>query len=264
MIDSHLHLHQCVGELSAQELLDELRLIGVSRLMVNGTLPEDWGQVKELSLEYPEVIPSFGVHPWNVAKLPSNWLESLTDLLGESPSACVGEIGLDKWIAGHDLALQKEILMPQLALAHRLARPVTFHCLQAWGSLLECFDASDYRRPFLLHSYGGPQEMVDEWVARGAYFSVSGYFFRPVKSAKLKVFESIPPTRILLETDAPDMALAAGDEKYRREGIANHPGNLEVVYECYARWTGATLEEVRRTMQENFTAFLAGDHAEAA
>ena len=235
-----------------------------SFLSVNGTSPEDWDQVRDLARAYPEVIASFGVHPWNAAKLPSNWLESLTSLLEEVPSACVGEIGLDRWIVGHDLPLQKEILMPQLALAHQLNRRITFHCLQAWGSLLECFDASEYRMPFLLHSYGGPQEMVEEWVARGAFFSLSGYFFRPEKLAKLKVFESIPPNRILLETDAPDMALAAGDEKYRGRGIANHPGNLEVVYQSYAKFTGTTLEEVRQKMQENFSAFLAGYHEEAA
>lgn len=264
MIDSHLHLQNCFDQESSDSLMSELRRVGVSQLMVNATSPGDWNEVKRLSLEYPEVIPSFGVHPWKVENLSSKWLSDLSNLLEAFPHACVGEIGLDKWIPDHDLPLQKEVLGRQLRLAAELNRPVTVHCLRAWGSLIDCFEESPYRSSFLLHSYGGPQEMVNEWVKRGAYFSLSGYFFRKDKTAKLSVFESIPPDRILLETDAPDMAFGKELARYHREGLGNHPANLEVVYESYARWSGSSLSKVKESIRENFERFLSSDQEPAA
>ncbi|MDF1825931.1 MAG: TatD family hydrolase [Verrucomicrobiales bacterium] len=264
MIDSHLHLQDCIGAENPDGMVGKLRQIGVTQLMVNSTSPSDWRQVKCLALKYPEVIPSFGVHPWKVESLAPGWLGDLESLLVEFPDACVGEIGLDKWIANHDLPLQKEILSEQLALAFRRDRPVTFHCLQAWGSLLSCYDESPYRGSFLLHSYGGPGEMIDDWVTRGAYFSISGYFFREEKKAKLSVFESIPRERILLETDAPDMALEESLVRYRGDGIGNHPANIEVVYEAFAQWAGEPLPRIREMVRENFQRFLKGIQDEAA
>lgn len=255
MIDAHLHLQDCISPSQGDEVMATLRKIGVATLFVNGTSPEDWEAVSELAEQVDEVIPSFGVHPWKEKDLTSGWEDVLLRYLTKHAEAGVGEIGLDKWISGHDLPRQKEIFLEQLALADSLGRSVSIHCLQAWGSLRDCMEQSPYAGPFLLHSYGGPKEMVDEWVARGAYFSLSGYFFRPEKTAKLEVFASVPEDRILLETDAPDMALSDHDVRYQAVGMKNHPANLEVIYERYADWTSRSFAEVRGLMERNFLRF---------
>ncbi len=255
MIDAHLHLQDCVTVIEKGPLMDQLRSLGVQHLMVNATSPQDWDAVAELAHEFPEIVPSFGIHPWKVDQVPDGWQERLHQLLETFPLAGVGEIGLDRWIRGHNLPLQRELFLQQLAIAEQVRRPVTVHCLQAWGSLLESIRKSDYSGSFLLHSYGGPEEMVQDWVALGAYFSISGYFFRPEKSEKLKVFQSVPKDRILLETDAPDMAFGEDQAKYRAEGLQNHPANLELVYDLYSSWSGTSLESLIQQCEANLREF---------
>jgi TatD DNase family protein len=234
MIDAHLHLQDSRLLAEADAIMDTCRPAGISRLIVNGTRPEDWPQVAELAERFPEVRESYGLHPWHVNEAPSEWEGLLEDHLQQGAIG-IGEIGLDKWIRGHDIVRQKECFVTQVRMAVTHQLPVTIHCLQAWGHLLECLRSERLpRQGFLLHSYGGPAEMVDTFVELGAYFSVSGYFFHDRKRVALKTFvENVPRERLLLETDAPDMALPEKNVRFR-VGDANHPANLTVVYERLA------------------------------
>jgi TatD DNase family protein len=256
MIDSHLHLQSPVFRECRDEIIAQLRKLGVGILVVNATRPADWDELAELAMNVPEVIPFFGVHPWYVDDLPNGWLRRLDSLLSKFPKAGVGEIGLDKWIRGHNVTRQREVLDAQLALAEAHGRSVTLHCLQAWGNLEETLENSGFARPFLLHSYGGPGEMIARFLERGAYFSLSGYFFLPEKWEKLERFDSIPLDRILLETDAPDMMppdeLIVFPLKDEGKEPINHPGNLVAIYEAFAERIGISRSELESHIRENF------------
>ncbi|NLT72154.1 MAG: TatD family hydrolase [Verrucomicrobiaceae bacterium] len=263
MTDSHLHLQDArLGD--PGPILAAVRREKIRALVVNGTHPEDWGEVARLARIAPEVIPSFGLHPWRVGDVPSDWPETLEGRLREFPEAGVGEAGLDRWIRGHDLERQKEVLQIQLELAATLRRPLSLHCLQAWGTLLECLRNADLSAGCLLHSYAGPVEMLGDFIDLGAYFSLSGYFFRDGKEKKLETFESIPPERILLESDAPDMMPPEQFVRFplpERDGEAiNHPANLVSLYEAYARWQGlATADAILRIRRSFASWFFGGE-----
>ena len=132
------------------------------------------------------------------------------------------------------------------SLANEHKRAVTVHCLKAWGRLLELVESHPHEGPgFLLHSYGGPVEMVPEFLNLGAYFSFSGGFMHPRKSRQLEVFKTIPMERLLLETDAPEM-LPPSDWCFcplsdTESGKAiNHPGNIRAIYEFVSSEWGAS------------------------
>lgn len=263
LIDAHLHLQMPGLREQADSIIDETRRAGISLLIVNGTGPEDWPDVAALAERYPEVVPFFGVHPWKVNELVESgidWETRLMEYLAQFPEAGVGEVGLDKWIRDHDIGRQKEVFRRQLIVAEKNDRPLAVHCLRAWGHLLECLDDFSPGTPFLLHSFGGPAEMVDEFVKRGAYFSLSGYFFRPDKKEKREVFSKIPSGRLLLETDAPDMLPPAGLISKPLEGMdgkeINHPANLLRIYEAWSAESGRSLEELIACCQQNTNAFL--------
>lgn len=259
MRDAHLHLADERLFPEADLIMENLRGLGVSRLVVNGTGPEDWGRVANLAQRFPEVLPSFGLHPWRVNEVAEGWQEELQRWLGEFPTAGLGEIGLDRWIQGFDLPKQKQVFLEQLALADQVTGPVSVHVLRAWGPLIECLDAWPKPRPFLLHSYGGSREMVAELVERGAWFSLSGYFFRPDKASKLEVFREVPEDRLLLETDAPDM-LPPDTLRLAQcqDPDLNHPANLAAIYEAYARWRGIDKAEAINLIDENFQRWVEG------
>ena len=119
------------------------------------------GQAEQVAADparsYPKLIPSFGYHPWYVKERSPDWQTVLVRHLDAVPSA-IGEVGLDRWIKDHDLAPQEEVFVWQLRLAAERNLPVSIHCLQAWGRLLELLRAGPCPRcGFLLHSFGGPR-----------------------------------------------------------------------------------------------------------
>ncbi|MEM9017091.1 MAG: TatD family hydrolase [Verrucomicrobiota bacterium] len=259
MIDAHLHLQKPPLCKRADQIVGRLRDLGVNKVVANGTSPTDWDEVAKLAERFPEVIPSFGIHPWWTGSAERGWEKELEKWLKYFPQAGVGEVGLDRWMRNPDLPRQRELFLHQVEIARKWKRPLSIHCLRAWGHLAECLDESAYEAPFLLHSFGGPAELVDRFLEQGAYFSISGYFFRPEKRAKLDVFRFVPDHRILLETDAPDMALPEALEEFPWQGegekSTNDPGNLRAVYEAFAEWAGKSFEEVEKQMERNFEAW---------
>jgi TatD DNase family protein len=257
LYDSHNHLQDprlahCRGDVMAA-----LSREGVTKMVVNGSCVEDWPEVLALSRSYREVIPSFGYHPWHVKECPAQWQQALIRFLDTVPSA-VGEIGLDRWIKDHDLAKQEEVFVCQLRLAAERNLPVSIHCLQAWGRLLELL--REEPRPhcgFVLHSFGGPQEMIKALADLGAYFSLPGYFAHERKERQREAFRHVPLHRLLIETDAPDQSLPPERMRYplmdEKSGKPiNHPGNLRAVYEFAAELRGETLENLAARVEENF------------
>jgi len=253
--DAHLHLQ--FSELRSLDL--STYTDQVSGAIVNGTSPADWPQVQQLTLEFPSLIPAYGVHPWEVAKLPKNWLTTLRYYLEQQPSATIGEIGLDKWIHGYDLALQKKVFLAQLQLAIELQRPISIHCLRAWGSLLELLEQSSPLPPFLLHAYAGPHEMIDRLTKLGAYFSFSPYFLSEGKQHKADLFYQIPLERLLVETDAPSMLGPPITQSKAQSALpeaVQHPSNIIPTYQALASHLNHPLPELSSIIENNYSSFL--------
>lgn len=257
MLDAHNHLHDPRLAPHLPAILAELACLGITRAVVNGTREDDWPAVAALARAHPWIVPSFGLHPWHTATRSPDWLAHLREQLDAHPGAAIGEIGLDRWIAGHDPEAQREVFTAQLALAAERNLPVTIHCLRAWGSLWDILRTHPLpARGFLLHAYGGPEEMVRGFVSRGAYFSFNAYFLHERKAAQRAVFQQIPAERLLIETDAPD--LRPPDDRNPNPLQApdgtpiNHPANLALGYTTLADLRGVPLDELTRTISENF------------
>jgi len=256
--DAHNHLQDEWLAPHQAEVIKTLERTGVQRWVVNGTTEADWDAVALLAKQNSRVLPSFGLHPWYLARRTPNWRDRLESHLNAG-SCGVGEIGLDRWMDGLDFEDQKVVFKEQLEIAVARNLPVTIHCLKAFGALLEILRSEKVpERGFLLHSYGGSAEMIPEFVELGAYFSFSGYFLADKKAAKREVFRQVPVERLLVETDAPAMPLPAGLVRHplpdSPEGRpVNHPGNIGAVYERLSVIRGMPLEELAARVEENFT-----------
>lgn len=264
LIDAHLHLQDSRFEANRESMMVEMRAADIGRWVVNGTDESDWGSVASLARANAEVVPCFGLHPWKIKNRSANWLERLNENLDQFPEAGVGEIGLDKWIRDYDLDDQEKVFRAQLKIAVQRDRPAMVHCLQCFGRLLDVLAdfslSGDFR--FLLHSYGGPVEMVDAFVELGAYFSFSGYFLEERKAATREAFAQVPDDRLLIETDAPDMSLPEAlvahhlptEESSER---LNHPANLAVIYRQVAGLREVDEDKLKKQVASNFSALLA-------
>ena len=266
--DAHNHLQDDRFGGRQNELLAACEKAGVARMVVNGACESDWPQVLALAKKFggasvlasrtnqTQVIPSFGCHPWYLAERTPDWLKNLETFLDKIPSA-VGEIGLDRWKPDLPYAGQEEVFLAQLRIATERNLPVSIHCLQAWGRLHELL--RDHPRPgcgFVLHSFGGPAEMVPAFARLGAYFSFPGYFLHGRKRRQREAFQVVPPDRLLVETDAPDQLLPEEKNLHPLAGAdgkpLNHPANLAAVYAGLAEFLGEKVESLAGRVEENF------------
>jgi TatD DNase family protein len=250
MIDSHCHLQAAIFEDIIGVVISEAKSHGISKFMVNGTSENDWERIAELARSYPEIIPNFGLHPWYLKDRTPGWDDKLASYLYDFPEAGVGEIGLDRWMKHHDIEEQLSVFEVQWRLAIENSRSISVHCLRAWGHLNQALRELPESR-FLLHSYSGSEQMVQVFTELGAYFSISGYFFRPDKARKLAVFDRVPENRLLLETDAPEMNLPKQLDLFQ-ESPVNHPANLTIIYRETAKRKGLSMEELKTVIQRNF------------
>ncbi len=272
LYDAHNHLQDAWLTPHRDQMFRDLAGVGVRAAVVNGTSETDWEEVTALAAAYPVVRSSYGLHPWDAGNRTSNWQALLISQLDANPNACVGEIGLDRWILDRakpddprltglrraPLDEQLEVFLWQLDLAAAGNRPASIHCLDAHGALLDALAKA--RRPergFLLHAYNGSVELMQRFVKLGAYFSFNGSFLDLRKDRLRAVYAAIPVERLLVETDAPAMRPPATLEEFpplaTPEGpIANHPANLRATYLGLAAWRGMEVDQLATQVETNF------------
>ncbi len=263
LYDAHNHLQDERFGGQAELLAAAASAQGVVRMVVNGSCEADWPQVRALAQRFPQVQPSFGYHPWYLQERSSTWQAALARYLEETPGAVLGEAGLDRWKPGLSYDGQEEVFLWQLGLAAERGTAITIHCLQAWGRLYDLLRAGP--RPeggFLLHSFGGPREMVAPLAKLGAYFSLPGYFAHERKTRQREAFRHVPPDRLLIESDAPDqlppdawithpLPEAGGTRPI------NHPANLAAIYRFAAELYAEPVERLAVRVEENFLRLFA-------
>jgi TatD DNase family protein len=262
LYDAHNHLQDDRFAARQSELLAACEKVGVKKMVVNGACESDWPQVLQLARESKMVLPSFGYHPWYLRERTPDWQKNLEKFLDAIPSA-IGEIGLDRWKPDLPYDGQEEIFLAQLKIAAERNLPVSIHCLQAWGRLHDLLRENPRpARGLVLHSFGGPAEMIPAFAKLGAYFSFPGYFLHERKLKQRETFKKVPAGRLLIETDAPDQLLPAdkilfplADENGQP---LNHPANLPAVYSGLAEFLGENLESLAAQVEENFLRVFGG------
>lgn len=263
LYDSHLHLQDPRLQSILVSLSETYASMGVERVVVNGTEEADWEGVGQLSEMFPFIKPAFGLHPWHIFDRSPHWLGNLEYCI-DHYQGYVGEIGLDRWIQHHDFDDQVEVFKKQLQLATDKQVPASIHCLNAWGKMVEILTKGPTPScGVLLHSFGGPREIVSKLVEAGCYFSFCGYFLLDRKSKVRATFQTIPVDRILVETDAPDQSLPEEKDTFPKlvdgEGKSiNHPGNIRAVYEGLASTLNLPVERLIEQVAQNYKRLFGG------
>lgn len=272
LYDAHQHFHFDPLAPHRAVIARDLQSIGLQRAVVNATNSAEWPIVAALAREYPWILPSHGIHPWDAGDRVEGWLEKLRATLVADPAAGVGEIGLDRWIidgvrpddpriAGIRVAPlheQIEVFSAQLALAAELNRAASIHCVQAFGALLETLQKSPRAsRGFLLHGYGGPAEMIQTFADLGAYFSFNIQLEGARFAERRENFRNLPLDRLLVETDAPTKPPTPDCNRFPLPNDANgeevnNPANIVVTYESLAKLRGMSVEALAAQVEKNF------------
>jgi TatD DNase family protein len=192
------------------------------------------------------VTVALGLHPASAAAAAPGQLERFLRMLPDA--RWIGEVGLDfrPGVDRREKARQSSAF--QSLLDHNLSRtkPMTVHSRGAARETVRRLAERQGR--VVLHWYSGPQDVADEALAAGLWFSVNPSMIRTAKGQAL--IARLPSHRVLCETDGPYCRTGAGPAM---------PGDVRTVARFLADEWSATEADAVRTLVANAATF-AGDH----
>ncbi len=206
IFDSHAHYDDEQFDPDREKLLGKiLPEKGVCGVINMGADLQGCYDTVALTEHYDYIYGGVGVHPENARELPTDWLNTLRELLKKPKIVAVGEIGLDyHWLDECPKDRQQQAFAAQLALSKELDLPVSVHDREAHADTLEFLQK--YRPRGVVHCFSGSWETAREILKLGMYLGVGGVVtFKNARHVP-EVVKSMPLDRLLLETDAPYMS----------------------------------------------------------
>ena len=206
-IDTHCHLDAPEFDPDRAAVLARARAAGVGLLVLPAVLAEHFSGVRRLAHQHG-LAYALGIHPLYVDQSDEADLERLAQALhdwrDDPRLVAVGEIGLDHFVPGLDLARQARFYQAQLRLARAAGLPVILHVRRSADALL----AGLRRCPVsggIAHAFNGSAQQAAAFTGMGLRLGFGGTlsFDRALQIRRLAA--SLPETALVLETDAPDI-----------------------------------------------------------
>lgn len=188
-----------------------------------------------------ESIPSFngqnffsvGLHPWEIKSEKKNnkRLLMMEDALELDHVIFAGECGLDK-ITKTDFGEQKRVFKAQAFMAEEFKIPLIIHCVKAYNEVIELHKEMHPTVPWIFHGYSANREISEQIVQKNMLFSFGNVILKENARA-IDSLRCLPSERIFFETD-------------------EYKGDVETIYKRAAEIRRVLLEELKKTVWENF------------
>jgi TatD DNase family protein len=255
MVDSHCHLAGAEFAPDLEAVAARARAAGVVRCLVILAADDDteMAQADRVRAAWPAVCFAVGVHPHNAYRFgddPEAAAGLVASRLSERDDIrAIGEIGLDYHYDRSPKEVQHLVFRAQLALARARDLPVVIHTREAEEDTLRLIaDAGVARGVF--HCFSGDSAAAARALGTGFHVSVPGIATFP-KSVQLReAARTIPPERLLIETDSPYLA----PPPFR--GKRNEPAYVTRVLETLADVRGETGATLGAQLVRNFDALF--------
>lgn len=251
IIDSHCHIHDQNFPIPCAEVFKNMKTAGISKAICIGENLENSKIATKFATENSgeiELFSAIGVHPHEAGKYNPRELILELKQLSKSPKVvAIGEIGLDYFYENSNREAQKIILKAQLKLAQKLNLPVSFHVRNAFEDFWPIFDevSKNGKIQGVLHSFTDSKENLEQALRRDLFIGVNGISTFVKKPKELEMFDQIPLSKILIETDAPFLAPKG------ERGKPNQPAFSKLIVEDLAKKRGIPTEEIAKITSEN-------------
>lgn len=233
LIDSHCHVYGF--KIDELKNFKEVKIIGVA---------EDYeSSIKnlELSENFSNIVPFVGFHPWNIPDMRNKEIEMIIQLVKKSRG--LGEIGLDKKFREKYLDSQVKVFELFCVIASQNNLPMNIHALNSWEECFKTITKYNVKR-VLFHWYSGPTHLLKELYYQGYFISINPAVV--IQPKHRKILEEAELEMILTESDGP----------YMYRGMYLNPSMIRDLLNFIAKVKGAKLEDVEKTIEENFSKFL--------
>ncbi len=258
--DSHSHLQGARFDEDREAVLARAAATGAGTIVVCGedVASSEAAVALAARTDHPRLLATAGFHPHEAAQATEDALDRIEELARTSPVAAIGEIGLDFY---RDLAprhVQRRVFDAQLAIAARLALPVSVHSRDAEGELQPHLSRFANESPLpgqgralgALHAFGGTLEQARKYVEMGFLVSLTCSAGYPRNDEARRVAAGLPLASLLVETDSPALPPQA------RRGTRNEPANVRVAAEVVADARGISIEAVAAATTANAEALF--------
>ena len=249
MIDAHIHLDDKRFDNDRDELIKQAQDIGIKLFISPAVSVSGFTKLKELSKQYPSILPSYGLHPYFIKRHKKDDIKYLDLWLSTNQSCAIGECGLDFFIKELDKDRQQFYFEAQIELAKKHNLPLILHARNAVDAVFQSLKNADYFNA-MIHSYNGSIEQTKQLLDKGIKFSFGGVLCNPNANKLHKLVKYCPIESIMFETDAPDQNLFPNNK------LRNEPVNLIDIIAFYSELTNQDINLAKSNSEKVTTKFF--------
>lgn len=246
-IDAHCHLADPRFDGQREAVMERAKSKGIQYFLQGGIGPEDWD--RQVQLNDGSWLVCFGLHPWFVNENDETTCETACAQLKLSlgDAVALGECGLDfgPRMAKESYSRQIYYLEQQLLLARNLNKPIVLHAVRCHGPMLRILKEHGGEWRGIVHGFSGSFEVAREFLALGLDISLGPALSRGGYQKVKDAVSRIPLERLVVESDAPDMAPTGWDLPL------NEPSSLWQTANAIAAFHQTTAEDVLSQSRHN-------------
>jgi TatD DNase family protein len=212
LFDTHAHLDQEEFADDLGDVLQRARAVGVESILAVGTSAASSRATLELAgrhagsgKELPMVHVAVGIHPNYAAQAQAGDWDGIVELTGGPGVVALGETGLDRHWDYTPFDVQQDYFDRHLRLSQKTGLPVVIHSRDCDADILAMLREAATRGPLrgIMHSFASDASTAAQCLELGLHVSFSGMVTYKKNEALREVARSIPPERVLIETDSP-------------------------------------------------------------
>lgn len=249
LFDSHCHLDDERFNLDRDELIEQLKIDGVARLVSAGYSLKSSIKAIELAKKYNFIYATIGISPNDIPENEKELMEQINGLknlfIKNEKIVAIGEIGLDYHWNTENKGLQKKAFIEQIKLANELELPIQIHTRDAVMDTIDILKNNFVNKKGIFHCCPFNRELVKEGLKLGFYISFAGpTTFKNAKNAP-EIIEMVPDDKFLVETDSPYLS----PEPFR--GKRNDPRNVQYIIKKIAEVKNKSYDEIEKLAYDN-------------
>lgn len=237
LIDTHCHIDCNAFDHDRDAVINNAFALGVKKMMMIGVRASDWDFKLALAKKYPKQLYAvLGCHPLFIKEHSFEDINTLMQLCENGSVTAIGEIGLDYYKNKDypnppDKAVQQAYFEKQLLIAETCKLPVVLHVRKAHDEVINTVKKYNIVSG-IAHAFNGSENHAKQYIDLNFKLGVGGMIMRPQSNKLRALFSSIPLESIVLETDAPDLAIFPDTHK------RNSPEFLPAVCDYIAKLKG--------------------------
>lgn len=260
LTDTHCHLNLPHFAPDRVAVLERAWQAGLTRILIPGIDLPSSESALALAATDPRLFAAIGIHPTETAHFEEETLVRLRAWLNGSAASArivaIGEIGLDYYWEAAPRERQRTALEAQLRLAAETRLPVVIHLREAhdaaegdctedllailehWTAGLRADGNPLAERPGVLHAFSGTPRAAERALALNFYIGIAGPVTYRNAETKRRLAKTVPPDKLLIETDAPYLAPVP------QRGQRNEPAFVRHIADKIAELHSKDAEEI--------------------